>query len=162
MAINLATKTPDALKTMMENHERVGKTDADLYKAARDELARRASATLTVDNTVKIITSAAKKGAFVSYRTIADKSGVPWNRVHFAMTKHLLEVSRHAHALGWPMISAIVVNADHIRDGTMEPKTLAGFCACGRSLGLEVETELAFLRSQQAAVFLAAKEDRLT
>jgi hypothetical protein len=161
MAIDLASKTTDAIKTILQNHERIGKTDVPSYRAARDELARRASATLTVDSTVKIISSAAKKGAFISYRHIADKSGVPWNRVHFAMTKHLLEVSRHAHSMGWPMISAIVVNAQHVRDGIMEPKTLAGFCDCARGLGLEVETEAAFLKAQQAAVFLAAKEDRL-
>ena len=162
VAINMASKKPDELKTLIANHERVGKTDSDRYRAAVAELATRNSGELSLEKTIAIITAAAKRGNFISYKDVADGNGAAANRVQFRIAKHLLEVSRHAHKLGWPLISAIVVNKQHITDGKMEPKTLTGFCECARSLDLEVGDEAAFLQTQQRAVFLAAKEGRLT
>jgi hypothetical protein len=160
--INMASKTLDELKTLIANHERLGKTDSDRYRAAAAELAGRTSADLSLDKTVAVIKAAAQRGTFISYKDVADGNGAAANRVQFRIAKHLLEVSRHAHKLGWPMISAIVVNKMHVVDGKMEPKTLAGFCECARSMDLEVGDEAAFLKSQQQAVFLAAKEGRLS
>lgn len=161
MVIDLSTKTVDELKTIIANHEKLGKIKAQRYLAAGVELAARSAGNLSMNKTVEIIAAAAKEGVFLGYKDIADKSGAVWAKVHYAMTKHLLDVSRHAHRLGWPMLSAIVVNKQHVTNGTMEPETLAGFCQCARNLGVEVEDELAFLKAQQAAVFEAAKEGRL-
>ncbi len=161
VAINMASKKPDELKTLIANHERVGKTDTDRYRAAVAELASRNSGDLNVGKTIKVIADAAKRGIFISYKDVADGNGAAANRVQFRIAKHLLEVSRHAHTQGWPMISAIVVNKLHIADGKMEPKTLAGFCACARAMDIEVGDEAEFLQTQQRAVFQAAKEGRL-
>ena len=98
---------------------------------------------------------------FLGTKDIADRSGAIWAKVHYAMTKHLLDVSAHAHRLGWPMLSAIVVDKKNVATGTMEPDALTGFCNCARALGITVEDEAAFLKAQQAAVFEAAKEGRL-
>ncbi len=161
VAINMASKSPDELKTLIANHERLGKTDAERYLQAVAELATRNSGELTLEKTVAAITAAAKRGIYISYKDVADANGAAANRVQFRIAKHLLDVSRHAHRLGLPMISAIVVNKLHVTDGKMEPKTLAGFCDCARKLDIEVGDEAAFLQTQQRAVFLAAKEGRL-
>ncbi len=161
MAIDLKSKSVKDLKTIVENHERSAKTAAPSYGAAKAELARREAGTLAIDTTVDIIASYAKRRAFLSYKDIADASGAIWNKVNHAMTKHLLAVSEHAHGQGWPMLSAIVVNKQHMADGLMEPPTLKGFCECARGLGLEVEDEAAFLKAQQKAVFDAARQGKL-
>jgi hypothetical protein len=159
--IDLSAKTVDELKTIIANHEKLGKVKAPRYLAAGVELAGRSAGNLSMDKTVGIITEAAKAGVFLGYKDVADKSGAVWAKVHYAMTKHLLDVSRHAHRLGLPMLSAIVVNKQHVASGVMEPETLAGFCNCARGLGFEIDDEAAFLKTQQAAVFEAAKEGRL-
>lgn len=161
MAIDLTAKTVDELKTILANHERLGKVKAERYIAAGAELAGRSAGNLSLDKTVGIIAAAAKEGVFLGYKDIADKSGAVWSRVHYAMTKHLLDVSRHAHRHGWPMLSAIVVNKQRVADGAMDPEALTVFCNCARALGLEVTDEAAFLKAQQEAVFAAAREGRL-
>jgi hypothetical protein len=161
MAIDLSAKTVEELKTIIANHEKLGKVKAERYLAAGVELAGRSAGNLSLDKTVGIITAAAKEGVFLGYKDVADRSGAVWAKVHYAMTKHLLDVSRHAHRLGWPLLSAIVVNKQHVANGTMEPETLAAFCNCARDLGMAVEDEAEFLKAQQAAVFAAAKEGRL-
>jgi hypothetical protein len=161
MVIDLSTKTVDELKTIIANHEKLGKIKAQRYLAAGVELAERSAGNLSLNKTVAIIAAAAKDGVFLGPKDVADRSGAIWARVHYAMTKHLLDVSRHAHRLGWPMLSAIVVNKQNVGDGVMEPDALTGFCNCARALGIEVEDEPAFLKTQQAAVFEAAKEGRL-
>ena len=161
MATDLRTKSVKDLKTIVLNHERSGKTAIASYLAATAELTRRETGTLDVDTTIRIIAGFAKRRAFLSYKDIADASGAIWNKVTHAMPKHLLVVSQHAHSLGWPMLSAIVVNKQHMADGLMEPAPLKGFCECARSLGLEVGDEAAFLKGQQKAVFDAAREGRL-
>ena len=162
MAINMASKSPDELKTLIANHERIGKTDTERYHQAVAELATRNSGELSLEKTLAVIKAAAKRGSFISYKDVADGNGAAANRVQFRIAKHLLEVSKHAHGMGLPMVSAIVVNKLHVIDGKMEPKTLAGFCACARALDIEVGDEAAFLQTQQRAVFQAAKEGRLT
>ena len=57
MAINMASKKPDELKTLIANHERAGKTDSDRYRAAVAELATRNSGDLSLEKTVKVITN---------------------------------------------------------------------------------------------------------
>ena len=55
--------------------------------------------------------------------------------------------------MGWPMLSAIVVNKPNIATGKMDPATLKGFVTAARALGHAVTDEEGFLRKQQAAVF---------
>jgi hypothetical protein len=159
--IDVSTKTIDELKTIIANHERLGRRTAPRYLAAAKELAGRVTGNLSLNKTVELIAAAAKDGLFLGYKDLADKSGAVWAKVHYAMPKHLLDVSQHANRLGWPMLSAIVVNKQHIGTGTMEPDALTGFCNCARAMGMTVDDEQAFLKEQQVAVFEAAKEGRL-
>jgi hypothetical protein len=161
MAVVLSSKTMAELKMILQNHEKSGKTHAASYLAAASELAQRNSGGLTLSKTVDIIRVAAKAGEYLSYKQIAEGNGAVWSKVNHSMAKHLLEVCVHAHRMGWPMLSAIVVNKKGASDGTMEPPTLAGFCACAVGLGFDVGEPPTFLKSQQTAVFKAAMEGRL-
>ena len=162
MAVDLAAKSMAELKTILENHEKKGKTDAASYHATAAELSKRNSGGLSLDKTIGLIRQAAETGSYLSYKQVAEGNGAIWNKVSHAMSKHLLEVSIHAHRLGWPMLSAIVVNKQNAASGTMEAATLKGFCACAAGLGMEIGDPPAFLQAQQTAVFKAAMEKRLT
>jgi hypothetical protein len=53
--------------------------------------------------------------------------------------------------MGWPMLSAIVVNKPNVQTGDMEPETLRGFVAAARELGYPITDQVAFLKEQQHA-----------
>ena len=161
MAVDLATKTVDALKTILKNHETAGKTAAASFKAALAELGKRTTSGLSLDRTVEIIAEAARNKQFISYKTVAVESGVKWNSANVAMPKHLLAVSEHGHRKGLPMLSAIVVSQNHIADGGMDAPTLEGFIKAATALNYEVKDPEAFLKEQQAAVFAAAEAGKI-
>ena len=161
MAVDLASKSMAELKTILENHEKKGKTDVASYHATAAELSKRNSGGLSLDKTIGIIREAAEAGTYLSYKQVAEGNGALWSKVGHSMSKHLLDVSVHAHRLGWPMLSAIVVNKQNAGSGTMLPATLKGFCACAATLGFEVGDPPVFLQAQQKAVFKAASEKRL-
>ena len=161
MPVDYSAKSVADLQTMLRNHEAKGKTDSDSYRAALAQLAARVTKGLSFDRTVAVIAEAAQKGEFVSYKALAEASGVKWNTANVGMSKHLLEVCEYSHRKGWPLLSAIVVSKDHVADGGMDRSTLAGFCKCARALDYVVDDEGAFLRHQQRDVFQAAGEGRL-
>ena len=161
MAVDLAGKSIDALKTILRNHEVAGKTSAASFKAALTELGSRTTSGLTLAGTLAMIVAAAKEGQFISYKTIAVQSGAKPSNLNVSMPKHLLAVSEYGHRKGFPMLSAIAVSQSHVADGGMEPATLEAFCKCAEGLDYVVEDKEAFLKEQQAAVFKAAKEGRL-
>ena len=51
------------------------------------------------------------------------------------------------------MISATIVNKQHLETGTMEAETLRGFTSAAELLGFSIGAPEAFLRDQQARVF---------
>jgi hypothetical protein len=161
MAVDLAGKSIDALKTILRNHEVAGKTGAPSFKAALAELGKRTTAGLTLDGTLGMIVAAAREGVFISYKTIALQSGVKPSNLNVSMPKHLLAVCEYGHRKGLPMISSIVVSQSHVADGGMDPATLEGFCKCAATLNYVVEDPEAFLKEQQAAVFKAAQDGRM-
>lgn len=104
-----------------------------------------------------MIWEAAREGRFVSYKDLADASGASWLKVHYEVGGHLGRVVEFAHRMGWPMVSAIVVNKPNVATGRMEPETLKGFVAAARDLGHVVIDVEGFLRDQQARVFAWAR-----
>ena len=161
MAVDLAAKSVDALKTILKNHEVSGKTGAASFKAALAELGKRTTSGLSLDRTVEIIAEAARNRQFITYKTVALQSGVKWNSANVTMPKHLLAVSEYGHRKGLPMLSAIVVSQSHVADGGMDGATLEGFCKAASALKYEIADPAAFLKEQQAAVFSAAEEGRI-
>ena len=161
MAVDLAAKSVDALKTILKNHETAGKTAAASFKAALAELGKRTTAGLSLDRTVGIIAEAARNRQFISYKTVAAENGVKFSTANVAMAKHLLAVCEYGHRKGLPMLSAIVVSQSHVADGGMDPPTLEGFAKAAAALKYDVADPEAFLREQQQAVFAAAEAGRI-
>ncbi|MBE7731456.1 hypothetical protein [Devosia faecipullorum] len=73
--------------------------------------------------------------------------------MRYAVNTHLGELIHYAHGMGWPLISAIVVNQKNVATGQMEPTTLRGFSEAARALDYPVEDEMDFLRKEQERVF---------
>ena len=80
-----------------------------------------------------------------------------WNAVRYPMNTHLGDIVAYAHHKGWPMLSAVVVNQQHVDTGAMEESTLRGFVEAAKWLGHQVNDPEVFLRDQQEAVFAWAK-----
>jgi hypothetical protein len=141
------------LQNVIDNHRRKGVTGAPLFLEALAEQARRRGKGLSFEKSFEVIRAAAAQGRFVSYKELADASGADWGQVHYAIGAHLWSLVEYAHRRGWPMLSAIVVNKQHVATGHMEPETFKGFIAAARELGLPVTDEKAFLAEQQRRVF---------
>jgi hypothetical protein len=160
--IRVEDLTNAQLSNLITNHRRKGATDAQNFLQALAERQRRKGGGLVFATSFKIIVNAAKDGRFLSYKELADASGVDWGRAHYAIGQHLWDLVEYAHWKQWPMLSAIVVNKRHVQKGGMEPETLKGFIGAARELDLIAagENEIAFLRRQQARVFAWARGDR--
>jgi hypothetical protein len=157
--IDVGKLTRIQLDNLIANHRRKGATDAPLYLEALEERQRRVGKGLNFEKSFRVIRQAASEGRFLSYKELADTSGVDWGQAHYAIGKHLWDLVEYAHRKGWPMLSAIVVNKQNVDSGRMEPETLKGFIAAARELGHMITDEEAFLREQQARVFAWARNE---
>jgi hypothetical protein len=117
----------DRLRTLIVNHQKKGKTGAQLYLDAMRELERRTGGGLDFDQSYLVIREAAREKRFLSYKELANASGAEWSKIHYAIGGHLWRLVEYSHRKGWPMLSAIVVNQQNVATGKMEPKTLKGF-----------------------------------
>jgi len=157
---NRSRKTFDAqIETLIENHRTKKATGAPLYADALRELEKRKGKELDFDKSLSIIWQAAKEGQYLSYKELADASGAGWTQVHYEIGRHLWRLVEYAHQKELPMLSAIVVNKANVDSGRMEPDTLKGFVGAARLLGYAVTDEEAFLKEQQARVFVSAKKN---
>jgi hypothetical protein len=102
---------------------------------------------------MQIVRSAARQRKFLSYKELADASGVAFNKARYAINDHLWQLVEYAHRRGWPLLSAIIVNKSNVRTGDMEPRTLKGFISAAHDLSYPVTDVHAFLHKQQACVF---------
>lgn len=141
------------LRNLVKNHRDRARTDAPLYQEAFEELARRTGQGFDFGKSLNLIRAAAAQRRFLSYKDLADASGLQWAKVHYAINTHLGDLVEYAHMRGLPLLSAVVVNAKHQDTGEMEPSTLAGFVNAARLLGYVISDEEAFLRDQQQRVF---------
>ena len=158
MPRDLKEMTAERLRILIGNHERLGRTDEPQYIDAKDELDKRLSQGLNFQTSLRIISSAAREGRFLSYKDLADASGVEWGKAHYAIGDHLWRLVDYAHLHGWPMLSAIVVNKPNVGTGRMEPDTLKGFISAAKVLGHDdIVDEEGFMRMQQRQVFAWAQ-----
>ncbi|MCZ7854941.1 hypothetical protein [Agrobacterium salinitolerans] len=141
------------LANLIANYQRLERVDDPYYLEALSEMARRKGGGLEFEKTFSAVLKAAKERRFLSYKQLAAESGVEWSKVRYAANQHLGDLIEYAHRMGWPLLSAIIVNQQNLADGSMEPSTLRGFCEAARSLGYAVADENAFLREQQQRVF---------
>jgi hypothetical protein len=146
------------LANLIANYKRLGKQDDDTYHEALFEMAHCKGAGLDFDKTFQAVLKAGRERRFLSYKQLSTESGVQWSTVRYAANGHLSTLIEYAYLRGWPLLSAIIVNQQHLEDGRMEPSTLKGFCEAARSLGYPVVDEGAFLKDQQDRVFDWAAE----
>lgn len=156
-AISVAEQTTDGLKNLIVNHRKKGATDAPLYLSALRELEVRTGNGLDFDKSLAAIRAAAKQGRCLSYRELSDASEAKWTKVQNEIGAHLGRLLEYAHRMGWPLISAIVVDKPNVKSGKMEPDMLQSFLAAVRDLGVEVVNAKTFLKEQQKSVFAWGK-----
>ena len=94
---------------------------------------------LDINKTYGAILAAAREGRFVTYGELAAASGVEWKKARRPLPQQLGRLVEIAHARGWPLLSAIVVNKDQVEKGTLEGDALNGFLAAATMVGLTVD-----------------------
>jgi hypothetical protein len=141
------------LRNLIQNHQAERATDLPNYRLAVEEMHRRHGGGLVVETSLACLRQAAAKREFVSYGDLAAVNGVAWDKVRYPMNTHLWALVCLARAKGWPMLSAMVVNKQHLATGDMEPDTLAGFVKAATELGYDVADPGAFLKDQQEQCF---------
>ena len=138
---------------MIERYQARGLTSDPQYLAYVDEHGRRAAPGLSADISIKAMRESAQIGLYISYGDVAKANGKDWQKVRRLMPKHLDQILWLSHQRGWPLITSIVVNKEHVTTGDMEPTSLAGFIEGARRLRYVVTDEVAFMREQQRATF---------
>lgn len=160
MSIDLTTKTDQEIANLIDNHRKKGVTTSPLYLAVEAEQARRNRSVLEFDRSRTFILAAARERRFLGYGQLAEANGTTWNKVRYAMHRHLWLLCRSAHDKGWPMLSAIVVDKPNIATGKMEPGALKGFIKTAHDLGrrdVDADGEK-FLRDEQERLFQFVQE----
>jgi hypothetical protein len=156
--IDPATLKDAQLKSLIARHKERRVFD-ETYRRAIEISAQRGSVQLDIATSLNVIRAAAAEGRFLSYLEVCQANGAAWDKVRFQLFKHLDDLLDHAHAHGLPLVTAIVVAKDRLKDGTMDERTRAGFVTGARNLGIVVTDEIAFAAEQQQATFAWAKED---
>ncbi|MFT8243947.1 hypothetical protein [Roseomonas sp. BN140053] len=164
MAVDWAGKKPEELRQILANCKARGMMEAPFCIAAQEELDRRAgsAATLDPERTRAALLDAAKRERFLSYRDVAEASGLEWNgRIFVGMPDHLAGICIRAHRQGLPLLSAIVVKMEEVPTGELSGPALDGFLKLADRLGLPIGATPAehrrFLRDEQRKVFTWAK-----
>ena len=103
------------------------------------------------------IRAAAKQGRYLTYRELSDASEAKWTKVQNEVGAHLRRLLEYAHRMGWPLISAIVVDKANVKTGKMDPDMLQDFLAAARDLGVPILNAKTFLKEQQKSVFAWGK-----
>ena len=154
MAIDLESKSSQELENIVANHRRLKKYGAPLFLAALVLLERRKAGGFDIEKTVRIIRGYAVDRKFISYKDIADASGLEWSRIHWTVGPHLVNVCEFAHGKGWPLLSEIVVNTDKIDTGEMKAANSEAFVEAAEIVGRDVGAyRTRFVRSEQQRVF---------
>lgn len=132
----------------------MGRKQEPLYLDVLRELEQRRSKGFDFHCSMELIWKAARERRFLSYKQLADESGVPWSQAHRTIPGHLGELIAYAHHKGWPLLSAVVVNQEGVATGRMAANARAGFVRAARELGISVGAdEAGFVDQEQERVF---------
>jgi len=147
-----------SLEDLIAEYEAMGRYPPEYYEAHR-ALELQKTGGLDFDKTVAVIHRAAREQRFISYKEVADASGVPWGQAHRPINRHLGRLLGWCDKKGYPLLSAIVVDKAHLESGDMLPGTLNGFIT-----GVQMHTRQPvghdhkrYLKEKQAEVFAWAK-----
>src|SRR6266446_2259312 len=149
------------LEELVAEYEALGKYPDEYYEARR-KLEQQKTGGLDFDKTVAAIHRAARERRFISYKEVADESGVSWGQARRPINRHLGRLLGWCDKKGYPLLSAIVVDKKHLDSGDMLPGTLNGFIT-----GVQIHTRQdvghdrkRYLREKQAEVFAWAKKHK--
>ena len=109
---------------------------------------------LAFGKSLDLIRTAGAARRVVTYGQVAAASGLAWKAARRPINRHLDELCVWAHAQGFPLVTAIVVEGDNADTGLLGPTAMAGFLAAAQRLGVVVGAdEASFLREEQERVF---------
>lgn len=156
--ISFSDKSDKEIEQWIRNHERLGKTDSELFKELLEERARRAGKILDPEKSMELLIQAAKEQRFVTYGQLAAVNGVGWNAARHRMNGsggHLDNLLDLCHSRGLPLLTSICVNQSGADTGDLSSEALAGFVAGARRLGHRIANHerVEFLRRCQAESF---------
>jgi hypothetical protein len=147
------------ISTEIGNHDSYRKSGkpystAELARYLELLEARNQTAGWRFEASLRAIQAAARRGECLSYSDLARANGLDWTpKARYGVGAHLWDLVRWADGQGLPMLSAIVVNKQHVGTGLMEPGTLSGFISAARELGRRVDDPVQFLKEEQNAIF---------
>jgi hypothetical protein len=160
MAVDLESKATKDLETIVANCVRLNRTADPVFAAANKILETRRTGEYNMDKTIATIRKHGALRSFLSYKDIADASGLNWVKSRRGVGPHLDAVCLHTIGKGWPFLTSIVVHKDKIDSGEMTQENLKGFLDAVRGAGQEVDVEdVAFLKREQQRVFAWCREE---
>jgi hypothetical protein len=154
MAIDLDSKATKDLETIVANCVRLNRTGDAVFAAANKILETRRTGEYNMDKTIAAIRKHGRVRNFLSYKDVAEASGLNWVRSRRGVGPHLDALSVHCNDQGWPLLTAIVVQKDKMDTGEMTQESLKGFLEGVRAAGQDVDIEdVAFMKREQQRVF---------
>ena len=153
MNLDYSHKQTGELENLVRNYRAANKTEDDVFICALRELELRRTKGLDLQKTLDLVIEAAKEQRYVSYKDVASRSDCEWSKVFRQIGGHLDRLCEYAHNKKLPLLSAIVVNAAGVANGTLKPVSEAGFLTIARQLGYQVLDEGSFVKAEQERVF---------
>ena len=144
-----ASKSDSQIDQGIKNHEARKATSTPLYRQLLEERARRTQLKqlLNMERSLARLKEAAVSRECISYGDLAKASGVDWSRARHQMNGshgHLDRLLELCHARGLPLLTAICVNQDRLKEGELGEEALAGFVAGAKRFGSIVTDQRAF------------------
>jgi hypothetical protein len=153
MSVDVSTKTLAELENFERNHRQAGKTDTPFFHALLREMEVRRRG-LDLEKSLACVIAAAAQRHFVSYKELAEASGLSWAKAHRVINGHLGKLCEYSYRKEGLLLSAVVVNSSNVKSGDMEAATLTGFTNKAKDfVDVMQGTEKEFLRAEQQKVF---------
>ena len=108
---------------------------------------------LDSEKTYKTLLAAAKEQSLLTFDDLAIANDVDRKTARAQLRKHLGKLSKIGHGLGWPLLSAIVVEEKDRQSGNLVGSALNEFLAVAKSTGAEVGDSSNFLAREREKVF---------
>lgn len=150
----------DELNTMIENYERLKRTEDAKYKELLQERANRMSKAQKLDHlaTIALLRQAAAERKLVTYGEVAAASDAPWTVARHRMSGaggHLDSVLEMCHVKSWPWLASLCVNAQNRDNGELADTALIGFVGGIKRVSPDTHVldQRAFLRRCQEECF---------
>jgi hypothetical protein len=160
MAVDLESKATKDLETIVANCVRLGRTANPLFAAASEILESRKTGEYNMEKTIATICRQGRLRSFLSYKDVADASGLNWVKSRRGVGPHLDALSVHCNDKGWPLLTSIVVHKDKLETGEMNEVNRKGFLASVHAAGRDIDIDDdAFIKREQQRVFAWCREE---